>query len=197
MMKILAIAGSYRKDGTTDQAVNVAVQEARRRGAVVDVVQLRDYPIEFCRNCRECTQAPGEVPGQCVLHDDMRELIAKIEAADGLILASPTNAYTVTALFKRFVERLVVYSYWPWGLPAPKLRKTRRAKSALVITSSAAPALLGRLFFTSVKGLKVAATMVGAKTVGSVCIGLAAGAPKATLAANDAKRIERAMRALV
>jgi len=197
MTKILAIAGSYRKDGITDQAVDVAVQEARRRGADVDVVQLRDCPIEFCRNCRECTQVPGEAPGDCVLHDAMRELVAKIEAADAFILASPTNVYTVTALFKRFMERLVAYSYWPWGTPAPKLRKTRGTKTALVITSSAAPALLGRLFFTSVKALKAAATMIGAKTVGNVCIGLAAGTPKATLGARAARRIERAMRLVV
>ena len=154
MTKILAIAGSYRKGGITDQAVEFAAREAREHGAEIEVVQLRDYPIEFCRNCRECTQLPGAAPGACVLDDGMRDLVAKIEAADAYILASPTNVYAVTALFKRFMERLIVYAYWPWGAAAPKLRKTRATKRAIVITSSAAPALIGRLFFGSVKGLK-------------------------------------------
>ncbi len=40
----------------------------------------------------------------------MRDLIARIEATDALILASPTNFSLVTAVFKRFMERLVVYA---------------------------------------------------------------------------------------
>ena len=196
MTKILAIAGSYRKDGIIDQAIQIAARQAQARGAEVEVVQLREYPIEFCRNCRECTQLPGNAPGECVLGDGMRELVAKIEAADGFILASPTNVYAVTALFKRFMERLVVYSYWPWGAPAPKLRKKPATKKALVITSSAAPALIGRLFFGSVKGLKATATLIGAKRVRDVCIGLAAKAPDARLGASDVRRIERAVAAM-
>jgi NAD(P)H-dependent FMN reductase len=197
MTKILAIAGSYRKDGIIDQAIRIGTRQAQARGAEVEVVQLRDYPIEFCRNCRECTQLPGDAPGECVLRDGMRELIEKIEAADAFILASPTNVYAVTALFKRFMERLVVYSYWPWGAPAPKFRQCRATKKALVITSSAAPALIGRLFFGSAKGLKTTATLIGAKPMHAVCIGLAAKVPDARLGARDVRRIERAVAALV
>jgi hypothetical protein len=58
------------------------------------------------------------------------------------------------------------------------------------MTSSAAPALIGRLFFGSVKGLRATATLIGAKPVGDVCIGLAAKAPDALLGASDARRIE-------
>jgi multimeric flavodoxin WrbA len=197
MTKILAIAGSYRKDGIIDQAIQIAARLAHERGAEVEVVQLRDCPIEFCRNCRECAQLPGDAPGECVLRDGMRDLVAKIEAADAFVLASPTNVYTVTALFKRFVERLVVYSYWPWGAPAPKLRKSRTTKKALVITSSAAPAPICSLFFGSVKGLKATAKLIGAKPVRTVCIGLAAKAPDARLGTSDARRIERAVAAMV
>ena len=39
MTKILAIAGSYRKGGITDQAVEVAAREAREHGAEIEVVQ--------------------------------------------------------------------------------------------------------------------------------------------------------------
>ena len=173
MTKILAIDGSYRDHGITDQAVEAAAAAARGAGAEVEIIYLRDFPIEFCLNCRECTQLPGEAPGQCVQHDAMHELVEKIEAADAYILASPTNFYTVTALFKRFEERLVVYAYWPWDMPAPQERKAGAVKKkALLISSCAAPGLLGRLFYNTQKQLKATAKVIGAKPVGSLFIGL-------------------------
>ena len=191
MPTMLAIAGSYREDGVIDQALEVAVQAARKAGAQVEVVQLRDFPIEFCRNCRECTQLPGVNPGECVQHDRMHELVEKIEAADRYILASPTNFYSVTALFKRFMERLLVFAYWPWGRHAPRLRKQRQTKRALVIASAAAPSFMGRLFY-STKQLKMAAKTIGAKPVGDVFIGLVAGQPTVRLNEREIRRIERA-----
>ena len=67
------------------------------------MIRLREHPIGFCLNCRECTQQPGTAPGQCVQHDGMAELVRKIEVADAFILASPTNFSSATALFKRFI----------------------------------------------------------------------------------------------
>lgn len=138
-MKILAINGSYRDRGITDQCVEVMTQVLEEAGVQVETVNLRSFPIGFCENCRACTQSPGEEPGTCVLHDDMAALVDKIEAADGYILASPTNFGTVTALFKRFMERLTVYAYWPWGTPAPKYRKERRRSKKAVLIFCARP----------------------------------------------------------
>jgi multimeric flavodoxin WrbA len=172
MFQLLAVNGSYRENGAIDQAVEVAVQTAAEAGAAVEVIHLRDFPIEFCRNCRQCTQAPGDEPGECVQQDGMRELIQKIEAADGFILASPTNFSSVTALFKRFMERLVVYAYWPWGSHAPKFRKKNPTKRAILIASCAAPGILGRFSYTTVKQLRMTAKTIGAKPVASVFVGL-------------------------
>ncbi len=78
----------------------------------------------------------------------MHELVERIEAADALILASPTNIYGVTALFKQFMQRLIVYTYWPWGQPAPKLHKKGVSqKKALLIASSAAPGWIARIVY--------------------------------------------------
>jgi multimeric flavodoxin WrbA len=79
MTKILAINGSYRNNGITDQVVETMVKTLQEAGAEVEIILLRKYPIEFCLNCRECTQQPGDAPGECVLDDGMRELIDKIE----------------------------------------------------------------------------------------------------------------------
>lgn len=196
MTRLLAITGTYRDDGMIDNAVATAVETARRAGADVEVVNLRDYPIEFCKNCRECMQSPGETPGACVQRDRMDELIHKIEAADRFVLASPTNFFSVTALFKRFMERLAVYAYWPWGQPAPKPRKKGAPKKALVIASCAAPAVVGRVFFSTVKELKMAAKTFGAAP-SSVLIGLASQSRYPVLKPADARRIERATERLL
>lgn len=190
MTRLLAINGSYREHGIIDQAIAAAAQAATKAGTEVEIVHLRDYPIEFCRNCRECTQTPGEAPGVCVQRDGMQALIEKIEAADGYILASPTNFSSVTALFKRFMERLVVYAYWPWGTPAPKFRRQQATKRAVLIASSAAPGLMGRLFYTTLKQLKMTAKTLGAKPVGSTFIGLIAQEAQPTLPDRARRRVQ-------
>lgn len=56
---ILVLDGSYRDDGFTDQAVAVCKTELEALDEQVEVIKLREYPIEFCLNCRECTQQPS------------------------------------------------------------------------------------------------------------------------------------------
>jgi len=68
-------------------------------------------------------QKPGPNPEPCVQIDAMKEIVEKLERADALVLASPTNLGSVTSLFKRFMERLSVYAFWPWGAASPKYRK--------------------------------------------------------------------------
>lgn len=197
MTHLLAVNGSYREGGATDQAVEVAVETALAAGASVDVIHLRDYPIEFCLNCRHCTQIPGDSPAECVHEDGMRELVARIEAADGFILASPTNFSSVTAVYKRFMERLIVYAYWPWGQHGPTFRKRKATKPALLITSSAAPGLIGRLFYTTTKQLKMTAKIIGAKPVGTLFIGLMSQAEQPRLPEQVQARIRKAVGKLV
>ena len=196
MKRLLAITGTYRDDGMIDQAVATAVESARDSGAEVEVVNLRDYPIEFCQNCRECMQQPGPRPGACVKHDGMEALVRKIEAADRFVLASPTNFFSVTALFKRFMERLAVYGYWPWGTPAPQPRKKAMEKKALVIATCAAPVTLGRIVFSTARQLKMAAKTFGAAP-SSIFIGRASGERHPRLQPADARVIERATQRLL
>ena len=197
MTQLLAVNGSYRDSGAIDQALEVAMQSASEAGATIEVIHLRDFPIEFCRNCRHCTQVPGEAPGECVHQDAMRELIDKIEAADGYILASPTNFSSVTALFKRFMERLVVYAYWPWGSHAPKFRKKKATKKALLIASSAAPGFMGRLFYDTLKQLKMTAKTIGAKPIGSISIGLMSQQEQPKLPVKVQERVRSMVRKLM
>lgn len=172
MSKILAINGSYRVDGITDQTVQTMAEALQEAGAEVEIIYLREYPIEFCLNCRECTQELGDDPAECAQDDGMRALIKKLEEADGYILASPTNVGSVTAVFKRFMERLLVYVYWPWDREIPKLRKGKKPKKkAVLLSSCAAPGLMGRFLYHTQKELKQTAKMTGARPVGTLFTG--------------------------
>ena len=187
--KVLAINGSYRDGGVTDKTVASVIENLEALGAEVEHVKLREFPIGFCRNCRQCMQQPGDAPGKCALNDGMAELITKIEAADAYILAAPTNFSSVTALFKRFAERLAVYGYWPWGKAAPVFRKSKMPKKpAIIISSCAAPGLMGRLTYNTTKSLKIAADTMGAKVVGSIVTGLISKKARPELPARARRR---------
>ena len=172
--KIVAITGSYRRDGTIERAVDAILRAAAEKGAETEKIRLIESRIEFCRNCRKCTQLEGLQRGPCVQPDDMDDILKKIEAADGLVLASPVNFFGVTAVTQRFMERLVCYAFWPWGKPAPITRVKDRGIKAVLVTSSAMPAALGRIFTRSLGGLKRAAQTLGAKPAGTLFIGKAA-----------------------
>jgi multimeric flavodoxin WrbA len=173
--EVLAIVGSYRKGGTIDRAIDQILDAAAENGASVSKIFLSDWNIEFCRNCRQCTQEPGEQRGACTLSDDMAALLDRIQAADALVLGSPVNFGTVTALMKRFIERTTCLAHWPWGAPrGPDLRNKRIRKRAVLVTSSAMPAIMARFCTSSLSLLKKTATVLGAKTVGTLLIGLAA-----------------------
>ncbi|MGE0081456.1 MAG: flavodoxin family protein [Thiohalomonadaceae bacterium] len=190
-MKVTAIVGSYRKGGASDQAVDAILEGAREAGATVSKIYLIDRRMAFCANCRECMQEPGPERGRCPIHDDVPAILDEIDASDAVVLASPVNFGTVTAVMKQFIERLGAYAYWPWGAPAPKPRRVPRTKRAVVVASSAAPALLARFAMPIVGLLKKAADVMGARTVGVLFIGLAAQYPGQPL---DRKTLDRARR---
>jgi Multimeric flavodoxin WrbA len=172
--KVVAIVGSYRKGGTIDQAVEAVLEGARANGAITQTVQLRNCNIEFCTNCRHCMQEPGETRSKCPQQDDLEPILVGIESADAVVLGAPVNAFNATALFRRFMERLVGYGYWPWGQNAPKARSKHKPRKAVLVTSAAMPGFLIPLATGAPRALRTAASLLGAKTVGKLWIGLAA-----------------------
>ena len=173
-VRITAIVGSYRKGGIIDQTVDEMLAAAREEGAETTKIYLVDTRIDFCTNCRLCSQQDGAARGICPIADQMGDVLDQVEASDAIILASPTNFATVTALMKRFIERLVCYAYWPWGAAGPKVRSRQMPRRAVLVASSAAPALLARWGTSIVKLLKQAARLLGARTVGVLVVGFAA-----------------------
>lgn len=172
--RVLGIVGSYRKGGTIDSAVSEILSAAAECGAETSKIYLTDARIEFCTNCRSCTQQPGPEPGQCVTDDDMDDIVREIENSHALVLGSPVNFGDSTAITRRFLERLLRYAYWPWEKLIPVRRNKSTEKKAVLVTSSTAPPLVGKLLMRPLRSLKTIADMLGAKPVGTLYVGLAA-----------------------
>ncbi|MBM3129433.1 MAG: flavodoxin family protein [Chloroflexi bacterium] len=115
-MKILALVGSNRKKGNTTRIVQLI--ETRMQS----LAQQHDTPLEFetiflgdldihpCRGCRLCFDR-GE--NACPLKDDIVSLRAKMDAVDGLILASPVYVDDVSGLVKTWMDRLAFVCHRP------------------------------------------------------------------------------------
>lgn len=189
--KIVAIVGTYRPGHVIDTAVDEVLAGAEKAGARTEKIMLLDKHIEFCTNCRACTQEPGQQRGKCPIEDDMAGILDTLDAADGIVFASPINFGTVTALMKRFIERFVCYAYWPWDVKKPpNLRIKQKTKPAALVMSSMCPAFIGRwMMSNSFKTMKQAACCLGARPVAKLYFGLVA------ISADDALNKKQALKA--
>jgi multimeric flavodoxin WrbA len=179
--RVVAIVGSYRKGGTIDTAVKAILEGARAKGAETHTIYLTDRHLEFCTNCRRCTQAPGLQRGQCVQQDDLDGILREIDAADAIVLGSPVNFWNVTAIYRRFLERLLGGAYWPWGAWSPKQRGKQTSRKAALVASSAMPGFCIPLLTGAARALRASAQILGAKPVARLWIGLVAKQPSQDL----------------
>ncbi len=161
-MKIIGVCGNYRAGGVTERLLNSAAEGARGAGAQVDILTLRDINFEFCRNCKNCWDSQEDgLTADCVIRDELTPWLEQIAAADALILAAPVNFSSLTALFKKFQERCLVFTRLQplpalarrlAGVPAvPSARRRGRPRPILCLTASGAPAWLGRLMMPCVR----------------------------------------------
>lgn len=100
-MHVLGLMGSARRDGNTNDLLDVVLNAAHEKGADVEKIVLADHRVEHIENCQVCKQR-----GACVhADDDFDRLMAKVYAADVLIYGSPVYWYTVSGRLKVFLDR--------------------------------------------------------------------------------------------
>lgn len=171
--QVLGIVGSYRKNGIIDSLVSAVLAGSEAAGAETKKIYLTDMNIEFCRNCRKCTQEPGKAPGKCVQSDDFATVLDEWNKSSALVIGAPVNFFNINAITRRFMERLVCFSYWPWGQFGPTMRSKKATKKAVLITASAMPALMGRIFTGAPRALRLIAKTMGARPTGTLYAGMA------------------------
>jgi len=186
--QVLAIAGSYRTGGTIDTLVDAALEGAREGGARAEKVLLVERRFGYCRNCFACYRDLESPIGRCPQDDGMHELLTRIFEADGLLLASPVNCGSVTALMKTFIERSTWTACRPtgrflWMGSLPRSRAARRRRAAVITSAGVIPRYLSPIFAIAERQLAGhAATAFRADLVGSLFVGAVHGR---ALAANE------------
>ncbi len=102
-MKVVAFNGSARKDGNTAILVRRVFAELEAEGIETEMVQLAGRTIHGCTACGQCYKNKNH---RCAIDNDVaNECIAKMLAADGIILASPTYFADVTTEMKALIDR--------------------------------------------------------------------------------------------
>jgi hypothetical protein len=111
----------------------------------------------------------------------MEALLDEIGGADAIVLGAPVNFFNANALTRKFMERLLCLTYWPWGQLTPRPRIKACRKQAVLVLSSAMPGFMVGMLTGARRALKLMAGLLGARPVGALTIGLAAGRAKAAL----------------
>ncbi len=101
--KILGIVGSSRKNGNTELLVRTALEGAGSIPAIeTELLLLHGKNLQPCNVCSSCW---NKEQGICTIKDDAEEVIARMLAADGIVMGTPVYFGGVSALLKALMER--------------------------------------------------------------------------------------------
>lgn len=101
--KVLILSGSPRKGGNSDLLCNEFMRGAKESGNTVEKINVAEKNIGYCRACYYCRTSGGE----CVIKDDMADVLQKMIDADVIVLASPVYFYSIDAQLKAVIDRTV------------------------------------------------------------------------------------------
>jgi len=93
--KIIAFAGSARKDSVNKKALRIAAAAAEQAGAQVTVVDLADYPMPVYN---------GDLEQQEGMPEKAKQFKELLKQHDGLLIASPEYNSSVSALLKNVID---------------------------------------------------------------------------------------------
>ena len=99
-MNILAISCSPRKRGATVEVLEEALRGAKEEGSNVELYSVSGKTLNGCVSCYSCREK-----GECILEDDMAELLSKMAEADGILFGTPIYYYGMTAQAKAIIDR--------------------------------------------------------------------------------------------
>jgi chromate reductase, NAD(P)H dehydrogenase (quinone) len=93
--KILAFAGSLRKDSFNKKALAIAVAGARKSGAEVTVIDLKDFPVPLYDGDDEAARG---LPENAVKLQDL------MLAHDGFLIATPEYNSGISGTLKTYID---------------------------------------------------------------------------------------------
>ncbi len=114
---IVALNGSpHETIGNTSQMIGMIASALAGEGFRLEEISLAGKGIGYCIGCAVCLEK-----GRCWQSDGHREIVDKMLAADGIILASPVYFGQVTAQMKTFIDRSLGLGHKPRTARKPGL----------------------------------------------------------------------------
>ena len=102
-MRIVALMGSPRRNGSTAMLVNEVLKGAEERGAQTNIYYLNELNINWCQSCNKCVNEPTV---SCAIQDDVNKILADISESDGVIFGTPIYMSTMSGQIKTMLDRL-------------------------------------------------------------------------------------------
>lgn len=96
---VIALNGSPKPNGNTAQGIGIIADELKKNSIDTEVIQIGSREFRGCTACGGCFDS-----GKCVF-DDIHEIVAKMQAADGLIVGSPVYYAGINGTLKAFLDR--------------------------------------------------------------------------------------------
>ncbi|HEY6074963.1 MAG TPA: NAD(P)H-dependent oxidoreductase [Anaerolineales bacterium] len=94
-MKLLAFAASLKRESLNRRLLNLAVELARDSGIVVDLAEFREFDMPLYN---------ADVQSSAGFPDGALEMSRRVQAADGLMVASPEYNYSIPGTLKNAID---------------------------------------------------------------------------------------------
>lgn len=104
-MNVVSLLGSPRSKGNSTAIANRILETAAKGGAKTRSFELNRLNYRGCQACYACKKGSDE----CVVQDDLAEVLAAVREADIVVLASPVYYGDITAQLKGFFDRTFSY----------------------------------------------------------------------------------------
>ena len=101
MKNIVVISTSLRVSSNSDLLAEEFLKGAKSAGHKVEKVELLGTQIAFCRGCFACSKL-----GQCVIDDDVNDIMKKVMHADVVVWATPIYYYEMSGQMKTLLDRM-------------------------------------------------------------------------------------------
>lgn len=104
-MKIVCLLGSPREAGNSAAVARRYLAACRELGAETEEFVLNRLNYRGCQGCYACKKGRDD----CVLRDDLTAVLAAVQGADLVVLATPVYYGDITAQLKGFIDRTFSY----------------------------------------------------------------------------------------
>lgn len=136
MKKIACLLGSPRQNGNSQLLARKIAETAEALGATTEYFPLYKLNFSGCLACLGCKKTSDE----CVLRDDLTDVLRKVQEADLLIVASPVYFAGLPGPLKSAIDRM--YSYLnPTYLQGKDVTRLAPGKQCVFILTQGAPDL--------------------------------------------------------